>query len=140
MKWRNIQIKHQLCEPEVWLFVWQFEKVFEELFKQYSDFPTDLLGESEGHMSFGAFLRFLVDFQLFPQYISYNEWFDFYQDAECFKTVVKVEKEDDPAAKLLSKVCKKFKKGLDGKEAVLEWKFDKRMKDGLGIDWKWKPK
>ena len=53
IKSHRIFLKQQLSEPEVWLFVWQFENVFEELFEQYSDFPTDLLGEQNGHMSFG---------------------------------------------------------------------------------------
>merc|ERR1712194_2026 len=42
----------QMCEPEMWLFTYQYDTLFEEVAAEYSDFPTDILGREEGHMSF----------------------------------------------------------------------------------------
>ncbi len=38
--------------------------LFADLFRRYADFPTKLMGDDCGHMSFTAFLRFLLDFGL----------------------------------------------------------------------------
>ncbi|CAD7932239.1 unnamed protein product [Amoebophrya sp. A25] len=78
-----VQLRQMFCEPEIWMWQWQWAQTFDELFDAFADFPTELLGWPEGHMSFGAFLRFAVDFRFFPQIMSYADLFSFYHSAEC---------------------------------------------------------
>lgn len=89
-------------------------KVFAEIFESYQDFPTALLGCPDGHMSFGAFLRFLVDFNMFPQIITYAEVQEVYQTVESCLYVSK-SAESDRQRKMLSNVCVTFRKNCNKK-------------------------
>jgi hypothetical protein len=89
-------IVNQLLEPEVLHFVSRFRPLFVNLFMAYHDWPSPKKEdekhpfhdepESEsyelGHMSFVAFLRFLVDFGVYPDHVNYEEVRNIYKDAE----------------------------------------------------------
>eukprot|EP00747_Dinoflagellata_sp_TGD_P209554 gnl/TRDRNA2_/TRDRNA2_82935_c0_seq2.p1 gnl/TRDRNA2_/TRDRNA2_82935_c0~~gnl/TRDRNA2_/TRDRNA2_82935_c0_seq2.p1 ORF type:complete len:1146 (-),score=237.64 gnl/TRDRNA2_/TRDRNA2_82935_c0_seq2:42-3365(-) len=68
----------QLLEPEVVHFMFEFDDLFAQLFRSYSDIPTgNKVGETDGHMSLNAFIRFCNDFGLFPSLVDFQtiQWF-----------------------------------------------------------------
>jgi len=74
-----------LLEPEVIHLVWMYQGVFSALFDAYHDVRTRFLGLSVaagGHMSRAAFMRFCMDFGLFPGVVDYNTLQCVYQCAE----------------------------------------------------------
>eukprot|EP00930_Biecheleria_cincta_P088811 TRINITY_DN7806_c0_g1_i2.p1 TRINITY_DN7806_c0_g1~~TRINITY_DN7806_c0_g1_i2.p1 ORF type:complete len:1074 (+),score=155.96 TRINITY_DN7806_c0_g1_i2:285-3224(+) len=78
-------LSNMLLEPEVLQMVWMFYSEFTTLFEVYCDESTDFLGNAVpvgGHMSHQAFLRFCIDFRLFPDLVDLNTFACLYQSAE----------------------------------------------------------
>jgi len=101
----------QLLEPEVLHFTTRFEPLFCRLFCAYADWPSPDLESTEddfsdeevpssspGHMSFGAFFRFCVDFGLFPQHASFEEIKQVYNDAEAADRVQELRTPEAPSS------------------------------------------
>lgn len=86
----EFRVRNQLCEPEAMQTAIGLQPLFTSFFTEYHDYParSGLGQEGEGHMSFCAFLRFLVDFQLFPKCISYTGAQRLYNTALCVRIVV----------------------------------------------------
>lgn len=85
--------RHQFCEPETLLFSAQFGALFQRLFDLYCDFNTKHLSIQTGHMSFPSFLRFCMDFGLFPDLISYGDLCELYNKVDGAE-YVEMSKED----------------------------------------------
>eukprot|EP00930_Biecheleria_cincta_P039143 TRINITY_DN2692_c0_g1_i2.p1 TRINITY_DN2692_c0_g1~~TRINITY_DN2692_c0_g1_i2.p1 ORF type:complete len:1287 (+),score=310.23 TRINITY_DN2692_c0_g1_i2:39-3899(+) len=78
-------LSNMLLEPEVVHLVFMFYESFTTIFEIYSDVTTEFLGMSRlsgGHMSHEGFLRFCIDFKLFPNLIDFNSLSCFYESAE----------------------------------------------------------
>lgn len=102
----------QLLEPEVLHFATRFQPLFTHIFSAYADWPTPQLlieaaecgeitqGDVEmhklGHLSFSAFFRFCVDFQLMPEHASFEEIRQIYSDSEAVIPVPSMVEPDTP--------------------------------------------
>jgi len=100
---RGELLASQLLEPEVLHCATRFKPLFRKLFMAYVDWPNlevnveedDLdegLQEEQlelGHMSFVAFFRFCVDFELFPRHVSFEEIRQIHDDAEAVLKIAK---------------------------------------------------
>lgn len=76
-----------LLEPEILQFTWMFSGIVQTMFRAYSDVPTDFLKSKQtgigGHMSYGGFMRFCIDFGLFPTVVDFNSLQCIYRSADC---------------------------------------------------------
>jgi Ca2+-binding EF-hand superfamily protein len=80
-----------LMEPEVLQFTAQFDEAFTNIFRAYSDVPTSFIDDEgvNGHLSICAFIRFCVDFHLFPEIIDFCTMQSLYHSAECWQDISK---------------------------------------------------
>eukprot|EP00930_Biecheleria_cincta_P034927 TRINITY_DN24069_c0_g1_i1.p1 TRINITY_DN24069_c0_g1~~TRINITY_DN24069_c0_g1_i1.p1 ORF type:complete len:1326 (+),score=257.20 TRINITY_DN24069_c0_g1_i1:52-4029(+) len=82
-------LTNMLLEPEVMHLIWMFYDCFSTLFETYTDVSTEFMQHVAhgGHLSQEGFLRFCIDFGLFPELVDLNSLCCFLVSAESTQEV-----------------------------------------------------